>query len=354
MKPKKNNDEKKKDGEKNKKKKPGKKEKAKKPRKRLQKLLEKSGLNISKDKLTKVIFDSVVIINILISAYIILIFSFNEEFTLSYLLVVMLFVWIIGFIALMLLAWLVFYVFIDFRVYQRKVGIEDVFPDFLQLTSANIRAGMPIDQALWHAIRPNFGVLAKEMEDVAKQTMSGSDLEDALRGFAEKYDSPLLKRSISLLIEGLAAGGEIGELLDRISTNIQQSKIMEKEMSASVTTYAIFISFAAVLAAPFLLALSSQLLIIIKGIVSTIEIPETGASQMPIGITDVSVAHSDFMIFAYFTLTITSFLSACIVATIKKGNIRAGFRYLPLFVFSTLVLFFILNKLLGYAMSGIF
>ena len=234
-------------------------------------LIEKSGIAIDSKKVSKIIFNVAVVINLLISAYLLYKFSFGEKYTVAYILVVMIFLWVLIFGATLLLLWLIFYVIIDLRIYQRRVGIEEVFPDFLQLTSANIRAGMPIDQALWHAIRPNFGVLAKEMEDVAKETMSGTDLEEALHEFAFRYDSNVLKRSISLLTEGLDAGGEIGELLDRISTNIQESKMMQKEMAASVTTYAIFIGFASVVAAPFLLALSSQLLVIIKEIVSSID-----------------------------------------------------------------------------------
>ena len=123
-------------------------------------------------------------------------------------------------------------------------------------------------------------------------------------------------------------------------------------MAASVTTYAIFIGFASVVAAPFLLALSSQLLVIIKEIVSSIDVD--ASNKMALGISKVSVKYSDFKIFAVLTLTITNTLSAAIVATIKKGNIKAGIRYFPLFIISTLILFFILEYAMGIMMSGFF
>ena len=71
----------------------------------------------------------------------------------------------------------------------------------MKLTSANISAGMPIDQALWFAVRPKFGVLAKEIEEVAKSTIAGADLQTALIDFTKKYNSKILKRSINLIIE---------------------------------------------------------------------------------------------------------------------------------------------------------
>ena len=322
-------------------------------KKKFEVFIEKAGISIEYGSLSKFIFNVCVIINVMISGYLIYHFSVNRGYSLGYVLVSMTFLWVLAFMALLFVFWLIFYLIVDLKIFQRRVGIEDVLPDFLQLTSANIRAGMPIDQALWHSIRPNFGVLAKEMEDVAKQTMSGTELEVALSEFASKYNSNILKRSISLLIEGLKAGGEIGELLDRISTNIQESKMLQKEMAASVTTYVIFISFACIAAAPFLLALSSQLLVVIQNIISTIDIPETSGA-VAIGFSDVGVSPAEFRIFGMVTLAITSIISAMIVATIKKGDIKAGLNYIPLFLFSTLLLFLLLNYVMSIFMSGIF
>ena len=87
-----------------------------------------------------------------------------------------------------------FVFYLNLRIYNRTKEIEKVLPDFLQLTAANISAGMSIDKALWFSIRPRFGILAKEIETVAKKSMSGEDLEQALKEFASKYDSPTLDR----------------------------------------------------------------------------------------------------------------------------------------------------------------
>ena len=100
--------------------------------------------------------------------------------------------WILVFIVLLFLLWVLFYIIIDLKIFKRKVDIEDVLADYLQLTASNIRAGMTIDRALWYAVRPRFGVLANEIETVAKETMRGEDLKTALQKFADKYDSILL------------------------------------------------------------------------------------------------------------------------------------------------------------------
>src|SRR3989338_8216895 len=112
------------------------------------------------------------------------------------------------------------YTWLTVKKNTRKRKIEEILADYLQLVSANVGAGMPIDQALWYAVRERFGILVEEMEVVAKKTITGGDLGEALIDFAEKYDSDLLKKSVVLLVEEMEVvakktitGGDLGEAL---------------------------------------------------------------------------------------------------------------------------------------------
>jgi len=321
---------------------------------RLQFYIEKAGLGVSHRILSKRLFNLCIFINSAVSFYLIYYFSSNFGFTWTKILTWMVSLWVFVFILLLFAMWVLFYISLDLKMFKRKVQIEDVLPDFLQLTASNIKAGLTIDKALWYAVRPRFGVLAKEIETVAKETMSGKDLKDALRDFVAKYNSPVLKRAISLLIEGIEAGGEIGELLTKIAANIQETKIMKQEMAANVTTYVIFISFASVIAAPFLFALSGVLIQVIQGLGSTFG--ATGATAsigMGISFTGTGIKYSDFRIFAVVTLIMTSFFSSAIIATIKKGDIKSGFKNIPIFIISSLSIYLVAQLILDN-MTGVF
>lgn len=262
--------------------------------------------------------------------------------------------WFAIFLLVLFLLWLSLYLSLDFLRYKRRVGIEEVLPDFLLLTSANIRAGMSIDRALWYAVRPRFGVLAKEIELAAKETMSGDDLETALEKFAGKYDSLMLRNTISLLIEGINAGGEIGELLNKISLGIQDNMILRKEMAASVSAYAIFITVAALILAPLMFAISSQLLNIIGGITKSIAMPSGAVPAFALSILGgVGVTQRDFFIFTFANLSLTSLISAMIVSIIQKGDVKAGIKYIPIFIAVSLFVFFIAFKLFSRIFGNI-
>lgn len=325
-------------------------------RQRIREYVEKAGIEVNTQKLTKLFFNIAIIINLLVSSYLIYYFSVAYGITWGTIAASMIVLWVLIFVLLIVILWIIFYLAIDLRIFRRKVDIEDVLPDFLQLTSSNIKAGMTIDRALWFAVRPRFGVLANEIENVAKETMRGEDLKAALERFASRYDSALLKRSVNMINEGIEAGGEIGDLLNRIAANIQEQKAMLKEMSANVTTYVIFITFAAIIAAPFLFALSGVLIEVVQSISSTLgSVTNVAATTgLALAFTGPGVSQSDFKVFAIVSLTITSLFSAMMISTIKKGDIKSGVKYIPIFIGVSLVIYFIAQGVAGKLLSLFF
>jgi pilus assembly protein TadC len=258
-----------------------------------------------------------------------------------------------------ILIWGGIFFYVDYIIYKRRKEIEAVFPDFLQLTAANINAGMPIDRALWFAIRPKFGILAKEMERVAKATMVGENLNKALLDFSNKYDSVTVKRAMNLLLEGLESGGEIGDLLTRVSNNIRETEMLKKEMASSVTTYVIFISFASLGAAPFLFGLTTELIVIMTSIMSNIMVGQGGSSSgglgsMMAGAGGNSISVADFQIFAMTSICISSTFAAIIISVIQKGEVKEAFKKIPFFVGAGLVIYLIAFKAMNMLLGGFF
>lgn len=321
----------------------------------LEDYLLKAGYDTSPRTLNKQILISTGIITTLAIITIIILAILNSGILTKVLLTILV-TTTLGFIALFLITYVLIFAYLDIKIYQRTQQIEEVLADFLQLTSANISAGMTIDRALWLAVRPRFGVLAKEIEEIAKATAAGEDLEKALMNFSKKYNSRLLKESVNLLIAGIEAGGEIGELLDKIATNIQETKLMRKEIGASVTAYSIFITAASILAAPFLFALSIELLGIVKSIASSIApaASDISTGAISFNIKTDGLTQDDFRIFSYFLLSITAFFSAAITSVIKTGNIKSGIKKIPIFVAVSLGLFTLASLLFQSLFSGFF
>ncbi len=311
--------------------------------------IERAGLEVSTKKLQKVFFNIAVLLNLGVSAFLIYYFSVAYGIAWSAIVMSMIVLWVFVFVLLIIGLWVMFYIAVDLKIFKRKVDIEEVLPDFLQLTASNIKAGMTIDKALWYAVRPRFGVLAKEIETVAKETMSGADLKIAMEKFASRYNSVILKRTVNMINEGVEAGGEIGDLLTRISVDIQEQRAMLKEMSANVTTYVIFIVFATVVAAPFLFALSGVLINVVEKLGTALGGTANVAAGVgiPLSFSGTGVTQSDFRIFAVISIILTSLFSAMMISTIKRGNVQSGIKYIPIFIIISLALFVV-----GQAVAG--
>ncbi|MBI4151048.1 type II secretion system F family protein [Candidatus Woesearchaeota archaeon] len=314
--------------------------------------LESAGWDVQQRVLEKRLFHLALVINFIIVSFIVFRYGFQQQFPVLSLSLMAVLAWIIAFFFVLSGCWFFLFVTLDLISYQRRTTMEEVLPDFLQLAAANLRAGMTPDRALWYAVRPKFGVLADEIGVTAKEVMTGDDLGVALTKLSRRYDSQTLRRSINLLIEGLDAGGDLADILNNVAINIQETRILNKEMSANILTYVIFIASAVMFAAPFLLALSLQLLTTLTAITSSIDVP-SGASLGLFSLSTISIAPDDFKNFALIMLTITSFFSAMIVAIIQKGSIEGGVKYIPLFIGTSLVVFFLAAKFFGTLLGSI-
>ena len=330
--------------------------KAQERKQRLKQYIERSGFEINLSRLNRVFFSIAVLINLAISGFLVYYFSVTYGITWSTIVASLIVLWVLVFVLLIIALWIMFYLAVDLKIFKRKVDIEEVLPDFLQLTASNINAGMPIDRALWFAVRPRFGVLAKEIENIAKDTMSGADLNDALERFSSKYDSTILKRAVSMINEGIEAGGAIGDLLNRVALDIRDQKSLVREMSANVTTYVIFIVFATVVAAPFLFAMSGVLIGVVEKLSSSLGSTGNAAinAGIPLTFSGTGISQTDFRIFAITSLAITSFFSAIMTSTIKKGNVQSGVKFIPIYIFISLILYFVAQTLAGKLLSLFF
>lgn len=246
------------------------------------------------------------------------------------------------------------YFYLDLRIYKRTKEMETVLPEFLQFVASNLKGGMSFDRALWSSIKPRFGVLANEIEIAAKKVMTGGDVEDALREFTSKYDSPLLQRSFDLIIEGMKGGGEIVYIMDKVIETITETQTLKKEMAASVTSYMIFITFIVVLVAPGLFALSLQLLQMVSSFAS--RLGEAGASTavstIPIKFTAGNISKDDFYTFSLLALGVISFFSSIIMSIIKRGDVKGGIKMIPVLIIISLVSYqvfvFVLSKVFTF------
>ena len=285
--------------------------------------------------------------------YLLYIYPFLLQYTQLVLLAASTIAWFIIQISLATFFILIIYFYVDLRIYLRTRKMEEMLPDFLQVVSSNLKGGLTFERSLLNAIKPRFSILANEMAEVSKKVMTGHDVSKALSELGQKYDSPMLKRTIDLMISELKSGGQVANLIDRIVENIKELKVLKEEISASAVAYSIFIAAIVIVISPLLFSLSFHLLIIVLSFISQLTIATGKAGSLPFSISEVIIKPDDFKFFSIMAITTISFFSSLMVSIVEKGNIKSGLKYIPIFLLSSLTLYFIFMKVLGLVFSGI-
>jgi len=246
------------------------------------------------------------------------------------------------------------YLYLDIKIFNRTKKMEDVLPDYLQEVSSNLKGGLAFEKSLWVAIKPRFGILSNEIALAAKKVMTGTDIDVALNDFAGKYNSPMLKRSMELIVSEIQSGGKVADILDQIVENLKKTKSLKDELTASVLTYMIFIGAIVIFISPMLFALAYNLLIVISKVAALLATTAaTGATPgLLSNVGNIDVDKDDFIWFSRIALAVIAFFSSMIVSIIEKGNIQAGVKYIPMFVVSTELFYIVAFKIMTAVVSA--
>lgn len=272
-----------------------------------------------------------------------------SSYTVSVLSVIFAFIGVYALIAILV------YVAIVLSADKRKKEVEEALPDFLILAAANVRAGMTIDRALWYAAKPEFGLLSEEMQVVAKRTFGGVPFNESINHLNERFNSKMIRRTVSLIKQGLASGSKVAVILERTARDARDMQIIRKEIAASLLMYVIFVVFASAVGTPFLFSVCGRLIFLMENVFS--QIPTTGSAQMMGGTMLITpqppiVSGDEFIIFIVLSMIVTTITSSLMIGVIKNGNKRDGIKFMPFIFITGLIIFYIVSFLLEGFVKG--
>ncbi len=277
--------------------------------------------------------------------FIFLIFPKIKTLAGAYILIISFFSWLGIQLSIVAALGLIYYLFIEQIIYLRTQRMEDVLEDFLHVVSENLKGGLTLEESFWGAVKPEFGVLANEIQLTAKKVMTGEDVTVALKELSLKYNSPTLTRSLNLVIQSIEGGSKISEILDRIISNIKETKRLKKEMATTNLTYVIFVSFVVLAVAPGLFTLANQLLKILAHFSGgLIHGAGSGMPNTPINLGNISIDPDIFKKFSYYGVGLISLFASMIISIIRKGSIRAGLKLIPVYVTGSYIILIIFSK----------
>ncbi len=223
--------------------------------------------------------------------------------------------------------------------------IESVFPDFIEMMSSNLRAGISIDKALLMSSRKEFAPLDEEILTLGKEITTGREISAALIELGRRINSDKIYKTISVIISGLKSGGNLAILLEETATNMRERFVVEKRASSNVLMYIIFIFFASCVGAPILFSLSSVLVEVLSSILA--DIPSVKANVgLPLTLSSISVSVNFIIYFSVTFLIVTNIMASFLLGLVNKGEEKEGLRYVPFMIFLSLGIYFLMRVVL--------
>ncbi|HLC86522.1 MAG TPA: type II secretion system F family protein [Candidatus Nanoarchaeia archaeon] len=131
---------------------------------------------------------------------------------------------------------------------KRQKELELKFLEFVRSLVETVRSGVNIPQAIMHVSNTNLGALTPYVKKLASQLEWGYPLHDALTIFANDTRNEVIKRSVAIVVQAEKSGGDMGSVLEAVTTSVMEiKKVKEERKSNSYTQtvqgYIIFFVF---------------------------------------------------------------------------------------------------------------
>lgn len=95
-----------------------------------------------------------------------------------------------------------------------KDKIEKSMPEFLRDLATSYQTGMPLQIALEHASKRNYGPLTTELKTMVAHMSWGMSFNEALMEFSRRIDLTVVKKATVLILEAGRHGGDLSNIFD--------------------------------------------------------------------------------------------------------------------------------------------
>jgi flagellar protein FlaJ len=221
---------------------------------------------------------------------------------------------------------------------QKRVRkADDEFPGLLHDLAQAKRAGLTLIDAFTLTAEGNYGVLTKGLKTLAYHLTWGVSFEDALRMFARRYPTKIIKRSVEIIIEGYEVGGDVGKILKVAANDVMELRTLEKRRVSDMGQYVI------ICYATFFVFLGVLIVLYQSFIPMMVEASEKLAGT-GMGASFLVHVNATRMKMLFFHCGIIQGVCAGLVAgKLGEGRIIAGLKHATVLALATFIVFAIMK-----------
>lgn len=217
---------------------------------------------------------------------------------------------------------------IDFFAEQkRQKEIELKFLEFVKNIVETVRSGVSIPKSIARVSKKDYGALSPYIQKLSHQIEWGIPIHKAFLTFGRDTYNPVIKRSISIIIEADEAGGDIADVLESVAKSVMDIKKMKEERKSTVygqivQGYIVFFVFIGIMLV-LQLWLFPKLAEMAAGIKDSMIMGGFGSGGMLAG--EAGSANLNFVFF--MLIMIQGFFAGIMIGKFSEGTIKQGLMH---------------------------
>lgn len=115
----------------------------------------------------------------------------------------------------------------------RKVSVQKTLPDFLDMVSTTVQAGLSVNAALAYSIDSAPGPLGDEIKAALSEIRLGRSRAEALKAAADRLQQQQFTTTITAITQAERLGTNISKVLNELSEDVRNHRIMLVEEHAA-------------------------------------------------------------------------------------------------------------------------
>ena len=132
-----------------------------------------------------------------------------------------------------LIGWRIPSIMLSRAMKARKEDVQRELPDFLDLLSNTVKAGLALNGALVHAVDATRGALKEELSSMLSEVRLGRPRSDAFNAMAERINDEGITTMVTAIVQAEKIGSNLSDVLAELAKETRDRRWMRAEERAA-------------------------------------------------------------------------------------------------------------------------
>ena len=192
---------------------------------------------------------------------------------------------------------------------RRVAAIERALPEVFHEMALTLKAGIAMEGAIDDIASADYGPISEEFRKTLLEIRRGRSVDGAFIALAKRVESENLRRAMSMVISGMKMGASLSDVLEAISSDIRETRRIERERAATTMMQVMFILVASAIVAPAAI-----------GIIASVTGLFAAVGGVPYPVKEIST-----ILLAYSG--VQGVMSGLLVGVVRYGRVQKGLKY---------------------------